>query len=254
MTTAIQNKSRFKQLDGVVKKSFAEAAEALREIRDEKLYLAGGFDSFKEYCEHIEISYLQGYRLIEAGKIAREIPEVKNVATGMAVAKIPPRKRLEVVNDALNQNDGKLTAKAIQNVSKAIPERKNTPPERPVTKLKHAEVDKNGTPIPSEVMSLWNRRDELQSLITGLQRTLKIISDAQSAGDLLFKGSSEQNNISKLKSVIGELKCAMPEYVCPYCNGVDAKNCSEDLCGKRGLLANFWWQMVDPNIKSLHEH
>lgn len=249
--SSIQKKSRFKELDKVVKKSFAEAAEALREIRDDKLYLDGGFKNFKEYCEQVGTTYLQAYRTIEAGKIAEEIPEVTNTAVGMAVSKIPPRKRQEVVQEALKQNDGKLTAKAVQIAARAVPEHK-APVTRPATKMKHAEADKNGTPIPSEVLPLWNRRDELQSLITGLQRTAKIIEDAQNSGDLLFMMSAQQQNISKLRSVISELKATMPEYVCPKCNGVMAGDCED--CKKRGLIASFWWDLVPEEIRSLHEH
>jgi len=251
--SSIQKKSRFKELDKAVKKSFAEAAEALREIRDEKLYLDGGFKNFKEYCEHVGTTYLQAYRTIEAGKIAEEIPEVTNTAVGMAVAKIPPRKRVEVVKEALKQNDGKLTAKSVQIAARAVPERKPAP-VRPSTVMKNAEKDKNGTAIPSEVLPLWNRRDELQHLITSLQRILKTVRDAQSVGDLLFKGSSEQNNISKLESIISELKAAMPEYVCPYCNGVMSQDCSEDYCHKRGLLSEFWWKLVPETTRNLHEN
>lgn len=248
--SAIQKKSRFKELDKVVRKSFLEAAEALREIRDEKLYLDGGFDSFKEYCEHIGTTYLQGYRLIEAGKIAAVIPEVTNIATAQAVAKIPPRKRQEVVKEALKENDGKLTAKAVQIAARAVPARKTTP-VRTATVMKHAEVDKDGIPIPSEVMELWNRRDELQSLITSLQRIAKIVEDAQNKGDLLFKMSNEQGNVSKLRSVISELKAAMPEYVCAECNGVMANDC--EFCQKRGLLSQFWWDMVPEEKRNLRK-
>lgn len=249
--SSIQKKSRFKELDKAVKKSFAEAAEALREIRDEKLYLDGGFKNFKEYCEHVGTTYLQAYRTIEAGKIAEKIPEVTNTAVGLAVAKIPPRKRAEVVQEALRQNDGKLTVKSVQIASRAVPARKSTP-ARPATVMKHAEKDKNGTLIPSEVLPLWNRRDELQHLVTSLQRILKTIRDAQVSGDLLFKMSSEQNNISKLESVISELKATMPEYVCPKCNGVMAGECED--CKRRGLISSFWWQMVDEDIRNLHEN
>lgn len=248
--SAIQKKSRFKELDKIVKKSFAEAAIALREIRDEKLYLDGGFDSFKEYCKHIGTTYLKGYRLIEAGKISEVIPEVTNVSVGMAISKIPPRKRQEVVAEALKQNEGKLTAKAVENAAKVIPARK-PPVVRPVTKLKNEEKDKSGILIPSEVLPLWNRRDELQHLITSLHRIAKTIEEAQGSADLLFRMSDQQGCISKLRSVVSELKAAMPEYVCPKCNGVMAMDCDGKFCQERGLISTFWYGLAPEETRKL---
>lgn len=247
--SAIQKK-RFKQLDGLVKKSFAEAAEALREIRDDKLFLDGGFKSFKEYCEHIELSYLQGYRMIESGKIAKEFPEVKNTATGLALSKVPPPRRREVVEKALNENGGTLSVPAIQRASSPIPARKPAPRTEPV-KMKNAEMDKTGTPIPSESLTLWNRRDEIQHLLTSVSRIKSAIESAGEKDDALFRQMDLQGAVAKLSYVSTELKSTMPEYVCPECNGVMPQDC--DVCKKRGLISSFWWNWVDDNKKKLRE-
>lgn len=58
-------------------KNTSEAAEALRKIQHEKLYLGDGFENFKEYLDHIGITYLKAYRMIKDSKVAQDVSMAK---------------------------------------------------------------------------------------------------------------------------------------------------------------------------------
>jgi len=62
-------------------KNQLETADELRRIRDEKVYLKGEFKNFKEYCEHIGITYLCAYRKI---KMAKDLAEKSGNKLGRA--------------------------------------------------------------------------------------------------------------------------------------------------------------------------
>ena len=111
--------SRFKMLDTCVKRCLVEAGAALEEIRDTELYLAGGHVSFKNYCESLGKNYHWAWKQMRAAKIARENPQIENVATAEAVAKVSIPQRRQVIQEALKQSEGKLTAPAIKKAVKS---------------------------------------------------------------------------------------------------------------------------------------
>jgi protein gp37 len=121
----------FKRLEKVVEravKTFVEAAAALYEIRDRKLY-RGKFKRFEDYCQSVhKISRQYANKLIKAGKIRIEmetivskmgLPEPENEAQLRELGRISdPEQRAAVYIEAIEvgvaDGDREITARDIQ--------------------------------------------------------------------------------------------------------------------------------------------
>lgn len=125
----------FERLNGIVIKSvaaFIEAGEALKEIRDRDLWLAGGFPSWDDYCRHAAgMSRVHANRLIassDAGKAlsgvkpigsTQELPSPQHESQLRPLLKLDESKRQEVWALAVEKSGGRPTAK---DVTKAVAE------------------------------------------------------------------------------------------------------------------------------------
>lgn len=248
--------SRFSILDARIKRNLIEAGQDLQEIRDNRLYESGGFKSFSAYCESIGKNYHWGWRTIEAGKIQAEMGiEMPNESTARAISQVAAPMRREVVNRALEQTNGKLTAPAIKNAVASLPASKK------------ASLDGTGMEIPPEIAQFWDRNKEVNELLAMVKSIRLTLEKAQGRkaeidsktgftipgvpADKLFKGVDLQGCISKLHSLHEELECAKSYAVCPSCNGVLFEDCPD--CRGRGSLSKFHWNMVSEDIKKLRK-
>lgn len=239
MPTQITSAARFKTLDATIKKSLREAGQALEEIRDKELYKAGGHKDFKSYCESIGKNYHWGWRQIEAGKIAKVMPEIKTESAAREVRKIAIPKRRQIVSAVSEKSGGKVTASAVKKAAQVTQRTKLLP------------KDGTGIDIPPEIQEFWNRNDEAQHLLSLVSKVKTTLEKAKEDGDLLFKFVDLQGSISRLMAVYEELQCAKSFAVCPKCNGVFFSDCTD--CKKRGSLPRFWWDRQPEEIKKLRE-
>ena len=236
----------FAVADRKVKEGLTDAGQALREIRDKKLWQVK-FVSFKDYCEKSVGSYLKGYRLIEASKVAKEIPEVTTQAAALAVSKIPPRQQKAIVGSVVESGQ-QVNAKTIQQAAKNF---------EPIK-------DNSGMDVPKELLPFWNRNEEIHSLLGGIRRIRGILEKAQGKpaimvgdaimeaaipSDPLFRKMDLQACISRLKMIESELKGTKSDYVCPDCNGLLIESC--DLCARRGSISEFFWKMIPEEKRNL---
>jgi len=93
-------KLRFEELDGRIKRNLIQAGEDLVEIQEKELFREGGFSSMAEYCISIGKNYHWAWRQMKAAEAIKTLPkstEVKDVATALAVRKIPLPIRRQVV-------------------------------------------------------------------------------------------------------------------------------------------------------------
>jgi len=79
-----EEKADFERLDMVVKnglKGFIEVGAALMKIRDQKLWRAGNFKNWEDYCQNVEdFSRTHAHRLIEASRCVTEMQNLSNFA------------------------------------------------------------------------------------------------------------------------------------------------------------------------------
>lgn len=237
--------ARFKELDAIVDKSMP----ALAEIQKQELWRDGGFKTWAAYCESKGKSYQTIWRAIKLEEIQKTIPEVKTAQVAVEVSKIALPQRRKVVEAALRAADGKLTVPAIQNALAKRPERK----KEVSTPVRHVDTPKDGTrlEIPPEILTFWNRNEEVNHLLSMVSKIRVTLEKAQDTGDKLYKGVDLQGCISKLLSLKEELECAKSYAVCPSCNGILFEDC--EACRGRGALSKFHWNLVPEQIRKLRD-
>ena len=97
----------FERLDTIVKnglKGFIEVGAALMEIRDQKLWRAGNFKNWEDYCQNVEgFSRIHAHRLIEASQCVKEIQNLSNSSIKPKhESQVRPLLELENIEDRLH--------------------------------------------------------------------------------------------------------------------------------------------------------
>lgn len=112
--------------DGI--QTFREVGEALSEVRNGKLY-ADEFETFEEYLkEKWQIGRSQGFRLIDAASVARNVSPVGDISkiipserVARVIAPLPKKQQIKVAK-ALARQAGKVTEtiarEAVQKVAR----------------------------------------------------------------------------------------------------------------------------------------
>jgi hypothetical protein len=114
----LMKEATLEQLEVVIEKginSFIETGNALREIRDRRLYREQGFATFEDYCrERWKMSRIHAHRMIAAAGVVEMLP-VGNIPISerqaRELAPLPPEQQREVAADI---DFSKATAKEIR--------------------------------------------------------------------------------------------------------------------------------------------
>ena len=100
-------------------------------------------------------------------------------------------------------------------------------------------VDGTGWPIPTQLIPLWQRVDEVQEMLTALSRVKGALRSAQENKDKLFAEVNFSSALSQLDQAWTDIKTAKPFAVCPTCQGQLPDKCT--LCKGRGLISEHRW-------------
>lgn len=100
-------------------------------------------------------------------------------------------------------------------------------------------VDATGWPIPTQLIPLWQRADEVQEMLTALSRIKGALRAAQENKDKLFAEVNFSSALSQLDQAWTDIKTAKPFAVCPTCQGQLPDKCT--LCRGRGLISEHRW-------------
>lgn len=219
------------------KGGFIKAGLALEEIRDKKLYRAK-YGTFEDYCtKKWGFGRSYGYRLIEDAKVAAEMStvsgQIPTAHAAHALSKVPAGQRAAVVHSA--KASGAVTSGTIAKAAK------------PDIELDCTEAH---YPVPKGIATtLWNRRDEIQTLLTKVSQVKSALTHAQENKDLLFSEVNFSGAIAYLDNARGNIKRAMPYAVCPTCQGKLVEKCA--LCSGRGVISEILYSRVDEETKKL---
>ena len=134
---------------------------------------------------------------------------------------------------------GNITLNAARKQLPPPPTRRTIPPPPPSQVL-----DATGWPVPTQLIPLWNRTGEVQELLTILSRVKGALRNAQENRDILFGEVRFSSALSQLNQAWTDIKTAKPFAVCPNCQGQVPDKCT--LCGGRGLISEFRWDMCVP--------
>ena len=113
---------RLRECEAVIERgreTFVKVGLALSEIRDRRLYRTE-YDTFEGYCRvRWRFSRVQAHRLIEAANVVKMLP-VGNTVTSerqaRELARAPEGDRVEVLRQAIEAGDGKVTAELIREI------------------------------------------------------------------------------------------------------------------------------------------
>lgn len=100
-------------------------------------------------------------------------------------------------------------------------------------------VDETGYPIPSESVKYWERRDEVQELMTSVSRIKSAVEKAKNSDDPLF-GRVTNSVIDNLNRAYSQISDAKPYAVCTECAGrpsIQPKGCG--MCSGTGLISKY---------------
>lgn len=232
---------------------------ALAEIKERKLFLGwpdANFETFEEFCGEV-FGYSRQYatKLLGAAVAVKGLPEkeavkITSAKAAAAIAKVDPTLRAAVVNEATK--GGKLATAAA--IKKATPASATPPPRKksgpPASKPKPAQdepKDRTGLIIPEGVRKLWDRGEEVQSLLTYLSAIKGALEKKQAFGDPenpkqadpLFAEVNFSGALSYLDQAYAEIKVGKPFAVCATCQGKLPGKCTA--CKGRGFVSEFYW-------------
>jgi hypothetical protein len=182
----------------------------------------------------------------------REFPKVSDVAISEMclvgrelVAEI--RKALPVDSDRLRPPPTRVGLDGRERKLPPPPMRPTTPPPptrpvgaRPTVPPPPSQVlDGTGWPIPTQLIPLWQRADEVQEMLTTLSRVKGALRSAQENKDKLFAEVNFSSALSQLDQAWTDIKTAKPFAVCPTCQGQLPDQCT--LCKGRGFISEHRW-------------
>jgi hypothetical protein len=128
---------------------------------------------------------------------------------------------------------GKITLNAARKQLPPAPTKRTIPP--PPSQV----VDATGWPIPTQLIPLWQRTDEVQEMLTILSRVKGTLRAAQENRDKLFAEVNFSSALSQLDQAWYDIKTAKPFAVCPTCQGEFPDKCT--FCRGRGLISEHRW-------------
>lgn len=230
----IMERQLLRRLEQVIDKNlptFVTVANALKEIRDAKLYRET-HSSFELYCkERFNIAKSHAYRMIEAAEEISRIShlpgssQITTMAHVEAIAQVPPENKPEVLKDIARQNKQRITAKSIQDANKKLSDTVKQIKEKPITI--DAEIVRKSSENPagdynhpaarirSKIFSAANKLDGVLSELN----TLSVLE----GGEFLKKDLEMIRQ--EVVLVKNRIRASVFYAVCPGCGGKKCKTC-----------------------------
>lgn len=165
----------------------------------------------------------------ETTAVRPQLPPPPRVGRDGVERRLPPvpmRPRETNGTDGTNEPPGRMPGEPAGRDACATP---------PPTQM----LDATGWPIPTQLIPLWQRANEVQELLTILSRVKGALRAAQDDRDKLFSEVNYSSALSQLDQAWTDIKTAKPFAVCPACQGQLPDQCT--LCRGRGLISEHRW-------------
>jgi len=101
--------------------------------------------------------------------------------------------------------------------------------------------DSVGRVIPDDLVTLWERKGEVQEVLTALSQVRSAIRAAQHGRDPLYSEVNYSAALAHLDQAYTAIQVATPYAVCAFCQGHGCK-----ACVNRGLMSKFKWDTIVP--------
>lgn len=130
---------------------------------------------------------------------------------------------------------GEISLNAAKKKLPPPPMKPKTTPPPPPSKI----LDETGWPIPTQLIPLFRRSQEVQDILTDLSAIKGKLRKAQESKDTLFAEVNFSSALSQLDQAWTDIKTAKPYAVCPTCQGQLPDHCA--LCKGRGMISEHRW-------------
>ncbi len=243
--------------DGIA--SFIVVGEALKEIRDAKLYRES-YKTFEKYVdEKWGMQKSQAYRLIDASVVSQNlspigdknerVAEIKTESQLRELKDVPVEAIEAVVNKAADiAGDERITASDIKQAREEVlaPEKKPEPTKDVWEDVDDELAAKTSKPLPKTVMS--QKPEQLVANIQAVgESLLALIKEMDRLSDQVGGEWIDMQEVETRAKSLRKLIRGFAHWVdCPECNG---KGCGG--CKKRGWLCVDRKQFLDQRQKDL---
>lgn len=206
--------------------------KAWETIRDTKLYKLRGM-TWTQYCE-------------------QQIHRTRR-AVNIAIAKMsePPKRLLEdpetvIENsdsdpESVKNDDDKTDTVDVKHVVQQNESQSDPLPAPQEVKR----LDSVGRKIPDAISGYWDRKGEVNVILTGISRLKCMVESAKQGDDPLWRDVTCQDVVNPLVRAYDEVKMALPYAVCPYCQGLVFETCQH--CRGKGWMNRFAWNTFAPS-------
>lgn len=121
---------------------------------------------------------------------------------------------------------------------------------------KEVRRDSTGYAIPEELWPLWDRRDEVQTILTAIGKArgaLRAVMDSMNEGDdPLFAHSNVSGAYGRLNDAWTTVSMALPHAVCPACQGRAPDTCK--LCKASGFIPKHTYDhAISDDLRTIRE-
>ncbi len=168
-------------------------------------------------------------------------------------------KRLNVstrsVGDARVVEKDKKLAKQVANGSKSVHAAARE--VRKKEEEKEVRRDSTGYAIPEELWALWDRREEVQSILTAISKArgaLRGVMEAQGQGepDPLYFHANVSGAQAHLHNAWTSISMALPYATCPVCQGRIKETCK--LCKQSGFIPKHTYDhAISDELRAVRE-
>ena len=169
---------------------------------------------------------------VDSGRLA---PPPTRVGLDGRERKLPPPPMLRRDTDGTNGTDATDGKRSLGRDAQGNPRDAGATLPPPPSQV----LDGTGWAIPTQLIPLWQRTDEVQEMLTALSRVKGALRTAQENNDTLFAEVNYSSALSQLDQAWTDIKTAKPFAVCPTCQGQIPDKCT--LCRGRGLISEHRW-------------
>lgn len=114
-----------------------------------------------------------------------------------------------------------------------------TPPPSRRPGPQTGQVDETGHQIPDHLIPLWERREEVEDVLTLISQARVAVGAAQKVSDPLWAELNASSAMANLNATYDMIKGTKPHAVCPWCHGNLSDQCRA--CKGRGMIGSFAW-------------
>lgn len=122
---------------------------------------------------------------------------------------------------------------------------------------KEIQRDSTGYAIPEDILPLWNRRAEVQEILTSIGKArgaLRTVMDRmkETGDDVLFVHSNVSGAHGRLNDAWTTVSMALPHAVCPTCQGRAPDSCK--LCKGSGFIPKHTYDhAISDDLRAIRE-